>query len=211
MKKGWNHRRRFWTRALLPGFALLAGGCALLRPGADTTRFYLLTAAPPALTEETTAPGIEVTLGRVEVPRFLESPAMAVRVDSHELRFAGGHHWAEPLDRAVNRVLRDWLEASPAVGRVVGYPARSAKTGAPEVRVSLIRAEGVALPEEPPRAEFEAAWELFQGGESTGRRGRVERVDLPWDGVSHGQLAASLSEGVETLARAISLALEEWE
>ena len=91
---------------LLISLAVSSVGCLGLKPTTDPTRFYLLTAESKA---RASSGDRQLSLGRTELPDHLRSPQIAVRVSPNEVRYAGLHHWAEPLEEAIPRALRQNL------------------------------------------------------------------------------------------------------
>lgn len=81
-------------------------GCLGLKPHVDPTRFYVLTATAEAGAKE---PGEKVTLGRVELPDYVRTPRIPLRVSNHEIQYSDLHQWAEPVEDAVPRVLAENL------------------------------------------------------------------------------------------------------
>lgn len=109
-------------------------GCLGLKPAVDTTRFYVLTAAPPAARAPASAPGPTVMLGRVEVADYLRSPQLAIRVESNRIEYSGLHHWAEPLHAALPRVIEENL-----LLRLAPRPSANGSAATREIRLSFQR------------------------------------------------------------------------
>ena len=91
--------------------AFFVGGCSFLRPHDDPTRFYVLT-VPSAVAGRFPDPGTErlkLALKPVEVPAYLRSKSMVVRLGTNEIHFAEFDRWAEPLDEGIGRVMKEAL------------------------------------------------------------------------------------------------------
>ncbi|MBO86905.1 MAG: hypothetical protein CL927_16270 [Deltaproteobacteria bacterium] len=78
---------------------------------------------PPA---EPVAPKARVDLVAVDLPDFLRSRSLVLQVNTNEVLHARYHHWGEPLDIAVQKVLaRDLSNALPKL-EVAPGPGREA-------------------------------------------------------------------------------------
>jgi len=126
--------------------AVIGVGCLNLKPQPDLTRFYVLSSPVanegPASPTETDAP--PVFLARVEIPDYLQNPAIATRLGETEIHFSHDHHWAEPLREGVTRVLRDALAARCGPDRI--HPAAFRRPGGPylEAQIALTQFECTA-------------------------------------------------------------------
>jgi uncharacterized protein len=82
--------------------AAALGGCTLLAPRPDASRYFVLhaAAAPGG-----PAPGVSVGLGPVTLPAYVRRPEILTRASAAELRPSDVERWGEPLEDAVPRVL----------------------------------------------------------------------------------------------------------
>ena len=93
--------------------ALLLIACA----GAPPPRtHYLLRADAPDETVRVKA-SLPVALGQIAIAAYLDQPGLVVETEAHQVRPASYHHWAEPLDQGLRRLLR--AEISNALGEEV--------------------------------------------------------------------------------------------
>lgn len=197
-----------WSVAVA-AVALAAGACSILEPREDPTRLFLLTsigetAAPaaPAASKEEPAPADAakgwIGLGPVTVPSYLERPEIVRRASEHELAPARSDRWAEPLDRAVLRVLAQDL-AQVTGRRVVAYPWKTALAPACIVAVDLTRFEAV----EGKRVELAADVDVSgPAGAPTARRHEKIAVALAAD--DGGAIAKAMSAALAELAGKIA-------
>jgi uncharacterized lipoprotein YmbA len=116
---------------------LLLGGCSLLQPLPDRTRFYVLDSNAAVQDGEVALPadGLSVGLGPVRIPEYLRRPEIVTRTGAAEIEPSLTDRWAEPLDSAVPRVLARELARELATPRVASYPWY--RRSSPDVQVSI--------------------------------------------------------------------------
>lgn len=141
--------------------ALGSSACLKLQPESDSTRFYVLPSPtmagpPPEDVADSKAPPLFVA--RVDLPDYLQTPAIAIRHSETEIRFARHDHWAEPLREGVTRVLQDALNLHGIAGPI--HPARFRRPGGSyhELEVTLTRFECTA----DGTAVLSARWALVR-------------------------------------------------
>jgi uncharacterized lipoprotein YmbA len=199
-----------WAR--ITAVALAAGGCSFLEPREDPTRHFVLTsigesvapampAAPAQDPAQADAAKGSVGLGPVTVPSYLERPEIVRRASEHELAPARSERWAEPLDRAVLRVLAQDL-AQVTGRRVVAYPWKTTLAPACVVAVDVTRFEAV----EGKRVELVADVDVTRPADGAPVR-RHERIEVALAGTEGGAIAKAMSEAAVELARRIAAAL----
>ncbi|HTH46869.1 MAG TPA: PqiC family protein [Candidatus Limnocylindria bacterium] len=188
---------------------VLLSGCGALRPQEDPTRFYILTATATPIAPRPAGEGepgrLQVLLKPIELPRYLQSRSMVVRTGTNEVRFAEFERWAEPLDLAIGRVLKENLGHAPNVAGVA-VNARGDSTPDCEVVVRILACEGVRMASGGGSVRFEATWEVRHLGAdpAPAKRGEFKAEAMAWDGLDYGQLAGRLSEAVAAAANAIA-------
>jgi len=189
--------------------ASAAGACSLLDPREDPTRLFLLTSigetAARAAPAEDAAPADAakgwIGLGPVTVPAYLERPEIVRRASEHELAPARSDRWAEPLDRAVLRVLAQDL-AQVTGRRVVAYPWKTTLAPACVVEVGVTRFEAV----EEKRVELVVDVDVRRAPDAVPVR-RHERIEVALPASDGGAIAKAMSEAAAELARRIAAAL----
>lgn len=82
--------------------SVLLAGCSLNTPTPAMT-YHLLDHKEVKL--EQRLPKAKVALSKVRLTDYLLQPNLVMRRDSNQLELANYHHWAEPLDKAVQRIL----------------------------------------------------------------------------------------------------------
>jgi uncharacterized lipoprotein YmbA len=134
-------------RTTLVGFvalAVLVGGCSLLSPRHDPSRFYTLAARQAGTSASPSASTLSVVVGPVTLPAYLDRNEVAVRVSPSELRYALTERWAEPLVQNFTRVLIENLGRALGSESVSGIVNATTPTPDYSVEVVVIRFEAGA-------------------------------------------------------------------
>jgi uncharacterized lipoprotein YmbA len=112
-------RTRLWV------LTLGLGGCSVLGPLPDRSRYYTVTSVAPPETaplDSPAAPPARVYgLGPITVPAYLDRPEVATRVSPTELTYSHTARWAEPLVATVSTALLGDLSARLPNDRVLAY------------------------------------------------------------------------------------------
>jgi uncharacterized lipoprotein YmbA len=177
--------------AALAGAALLTG-CNLLPEAApERARQFVLEGRLAAA--EAPAGAVRLGLRPVEVPAYLRAKAMVQRSGENEVRFVPDAYWAEPLDGAVARLLRERLAAR---AKVLAYPFPAQLPRDYDLTVRVLHAEGAA-----DGVRFTAVIELLRVGDQPEIVVRKQFTASPaaWNN-DPAQLARGLSAAVEALA-----------
>ncbi len=208
-RRGSRPRRILALAALAP--CLLALGCA---GGLPPTHYYTLgppapgAAAGPvrgggagvaAIPAEVAAEGLTVGVEtfRVDPPYDQDRIVFRRGADSPEVGFYAYHRWAAPLGRLVAVAVAEGLHGTPGIASV--EPADSNGAYGARLAGRVLSLEEVDLPE-GPEARLALALELTDGDGGVVWSGTVRE--------SAGGPAASPSEVVRLMARALSKALE---
>jgi uncharacterized lipoprotein YmbA len=123
---------------LAAGVAL--GGCALLAPQPDRSRFFLLTALPPEVDAPPPLP-VALGLGPVTLPPYLARGRLAVRVAPNQIAYSERDWWAEPFATNVVRVLAQDLALRLGTDDVLLFPWAAGTAPAYAVAVDVARFE----------------------------------------------------------------------
>ena len=187
--------------------AFALNGCALLRPHADPTRFYVLTVpgAPlkPAVGGEFKR--WRVGLRLVEVPSYLRTKFMVVRTGSNEIHFADFDRWAEPLDQGISRVLKETLGSAQNVQSVALNSHGDASLDY-EVTIQILACHGMRVPTGKSSIRFAATWEVQAVGTNSIeiKRGSFTADAADWDGNNYSQLATQVSAAVAVAGKTLA-------
>jgi uncharacterized protein len=185
----------------------ILSGCALLRPRADPTRFYVLTV--PGAPRESAADGKfrrwKIGLKPVELPAYLRSKLMVVRTGTNEIQFADFERWGEPLDQGIARVMKEALGSAPNVERVA-LNSHGDDTLDYEVAMSVVACEGVRVDPGDSTVRFAVTWRTRSLAKNSmvTRHGVFAAAPAAWNGKDYGQLAERLSEAIATAGQAIA-------
>ena len=187
--------------------AFALNGCALLRPHADPTRFYVLTVPGTPLKP---AVGGEfkrwrVGLRLVEVPSYLRTKFMVVRTGSNEIHFADFDRWAEPLEQGISRVLKETLGSAQNVQSVALNSHGDASLDY-EVKIQILACHGMRVPTGKSSIRFAATWEVQAVGTNSIeiKRGGFTAEAADWDGNNYSQLATQLSAAVAAAGKTLA-------
>ncbi|MDB6126129.1 MAG: hypothetical protein JWM35_25 [Verrucomicrobia bacterium] len=184
--------RSFIAHILFVTVAFVIAGCSLPQAQPDLTRYFVLTipTTKPAAAE---GAHVRVALRAIQLPSYLRSKAMQVRVAANEITYADESRWAEGLEAGISRVLRESLEGRGQIAHVVASLGEDHDF---EILVTVIRCEG---DRETGVARFTAMVEIFTPGPDGVRRAReTYTTEIPgWDRQGYGQLAQKLSEAID--------------
>ncbi len=181
----------------LRGLALFAAialvGCGALGPRPDRSRLYTLTPLSDVSDGGARLADLELGLGPIALPEYLERPALVTRVAATEIALSTQARWAEPLDLAIDRILRQNLAALLGAGRIASHPWPPSQR--PELAVALdvsrfeLDARGDAL--------LDARWTLRDA-----RTGAV--LDARQTSLVEAAGGGGTDAGVEALSRALA-------
>jgi uncharacterized protein len=194
--------------ALVVGALLLAACSSLIPPATpDLTRYYVLTSGEPAATTApASAPKLQIGLRAVEVPGYLRvTKSLLVRASPNEIRQQDDARWAEPLESALTRTLRERLLNAPDIAGVSTNPMPSSVRRDADLVVRVLRCEGEETGGSHA-ARLTAVYELL-AADGSGRsllRKTFTARDAAWDGKDFGALAGLLSRAVGELADQIA-------
>jgi uncharacterized protein len=180
--------------------AVLGGGCG----SSPQSRFYTL--SPSAATQSTSgasapaAVAYSVSVGRVSVPEIVDRPQFVVSVAANQVELAEQARWAEPLNRAIPRVIAANLAQSLADARVSAFsPEGDYRVQVDIQRFESIRGEAVII---------DAVWSVRPAKGAAPRTGRpvvreaVAGKDYDGLAAAHSKALAVLSDDIAQAIRA---------
>ena len=193
---------------LLGAFAAFVfGGCGLLRPHADPTRFYVLTvpSAPSTPAADGEFKRWRVGLRPVEVPSYLRTKFMVVRTGTNEIHFADFDRWAEPLDQGISRVMKETLGSARNV-ESVALNSHGEDSLDYDVTIQILACHGMRVPMGKSSIRFAATWVVQAVGTNSIeiKRGGFTADAADWDGNNYSQLATQLSAAVAAAGKALA-------
>ena len=185
--------------------ALAFPACGLLSPQTDTTRFAVLASVDDlpggtAASTPGTNPPASLGVGPVTLPEYLRRSELVSRGEGTRIVLSEDERWAEPLDRAIERVLAIDLVRATGAGRVVHHPWYASDRPDVQVEIAFSRFER----EESGNIVVAAAWsvrDLAGGAPPIARETRIERATEGSDGAS---TALALSRALAELCAEIA-------
>ena len=179
--------------ALSLGLLLVACSSA-----APQTHRYLLPNEVPAGTARMQAP-LQIGLGRIEVAPYLGAPGLVVETETHQIRPARYHIWAEPLADGLRRLLR--AEISKELGYDVSADTTQQARWDHTVDIQIDRLHGTLT----GKAVLVAQWRIVPKSGDVSAFRFSESRPLPRDGYP-GLVEAEIAL-TRQLARAIAESL----
>ena len=185
------------------GGLCMLGGCM----GSPPTHFYVLAplqnSAPlPRHTE--TSRNLALGIGPINLPEYLDRPAIVTQTSAYQLDLAEFDQWAEPLSANFARVMAENLSHLLSSDDVVVYPwSRSAQVDY-QVVVDVMRFEGSTRDD----SRLTARWMIV---DSDGDQERVRRqadIKIKADGQGYEAIVAAMSRAVGALSHDIAVALQ---
>lgn len=189
-----------WRAILLSATLAQASACGLLSPREDPTRLFVLASIEELEPERVPAASgaRSLGIGPLAFPDYLRGELLS-RESVTAVEPARYERWAEPLDKAVERVLSANLVLLTGA-RSVAYPWYGSE--APEASVN-VRFERLEL-EARERAVVVATWSVrYEGGPVAEHRSRIVR---PLADASGETAALELSRALAQLSEEIAAA-----
>jgi len=104
--------------------ALLLGGCSVLPPKQDRTRFIML--APVGSGAQSTArqklTSLAIGLGPIQLPEYLDRPELVIRTSPNGFDLSETDRWGEPLADNFRHVLTSDLTNLLGTANIMQYP-----------------------------------------------------------------------------------------
>jgi uncharacterized protein len=105
---------------------LALGGCTVLAPQKDDTRFFVLMpvqdGAAPSPAAGTASRPLTIGLGPITIPAYVNRPEVVTRVSDSELKVSDTDRWGEHLDTNVSHVLASDLAGQLGTQQIISYP-----------------------------------------------------------------------------------------
>lgn len=189
------------NRFLLLFFLLLCSSCIQLGGEPQPTRFYLLeaTAEPSA---DHSAQTIQLDLGPIEFPTYLDRPQIVTRDHSNAIAIADHDRWAEPLPENFTRTLQENLTKAINGGRINSAPWTATNSKNLSLKVTLNRFDGII----GQQTEVDIRWTLFGTDGSTELQRKHFIAKTPISD-SYQALVEGLNKALAKLSSDIALAV----
>ncbi len=177
------------------GRAALAGLLTVFLSGCGSSpipNYYLLTAnAQPSASARSE---LIIGVGPIEVSDFLERPQISIHGGTNRLEIDELNRWAEPLDRAVVRVMALNLAALLGTRKITGFPWRRDDRPDIAVRIAIL-----ALDRRQGQAVLGVRWVLVDIASERVVHQALDRYEQP-SASKPELLAAAYSDLLATLA-----------
>jgi uncharacterized lipoprotein YmbA len=180
--------------------ALVFALCAACSLGGQRPnyQYFVLTSRPAQGPAPAPSGPAQRTLGvdQVTIPGYLDREQIASRTTGHHLAYSATDRWAEPLDQAFERTLREDLGPLLAPGDIQVSPRGGTPTY--ELAVEVLRFEQSG----PDHVELWARWALRsdQNVLDTGE----PRTRVAMSGEDSNAMAAALSDAIARMASEIA-------
>lgn len=195
---------------LIAGSVVVGPGCSVLKPKHDLTQFYVLRAQSLAAVPDTPSEPLALRVGPGRVADYLNSTPIVVNEGSNRIRRLDLHHWAEPLDRGVNRVLIEDLTQLLPSATVTTSSEVAGHDRACQLRYTVTRLEG----ELDQDVFLDVSWSLREPGSNRTLTEATSQFTVPASGLNQGvegyvmRLSSTLAQWSRSVAEAIA---KEWD
>lgn len=196
-----------WTPMAMIACAILPCACGLLDPRPDPTRFVVLASSRELGSQagsEVLPSKLDLGLGPVRLPEYLERSDVMVRTSATELRPMPNVRWAESFDVMLERVLANDLVERLRPERLLPYPWYASDKPQRQIEVEFAQ----LAPDASGKVTLIARWwlrELGDGGRTLARESQITKAASSKD---PARVAAAISEAVAELADEIAHELE---
>ena len=184
---------------LLLGFSFVCASCA----SSASSRFYQLSSlkAGTAVSGKATGKPVNIEIGPVRIPDYLDRPQIVTSNGKNELELAEFDRWAGSLDEDIARVVAEDISALLPADRFRVTPWSSWFAASPlyQVEVNVIRFEGA-----PGKSVLlKAQWTILDKQQGL----RVHRESVIAEdvhGATYRALVTAMSNALAGLSRAIA-------
>ena len=158
-------RKEIITRAIM--ICVLGAQTGCFKLGRDTPVLQQYVLAGGGAKADATAPqregGMTIGVRRLDLAKYLASPAIVVRRGAHQIVTSEYHRWGEDPMQGINRALAGHLAATSSVGAVDVAPWTPRAPHDYLVQLHVSRFEGVADSlATTGEAQMAATWEIIR-------------------------------------------------
>ena len=184
-----------FRKHLLLGSVIILG---LLLVGCKSkpSQFYVLA---PMQTSVKKACNVDVGVGPLSLPRYLEQPQIVTRLSKNQVHLNEFHRWAEPLKANIMRVLTRNIKLLLRAKRVVSYPWPAGVELTYKVQVTISQfdanANGVS--------KLTASWVLTNKNKNIISQGEKTYTTRVRQKPTQDRIVAALNNNINALSRSI--------
>jgi uncharacterized lipoprotein YmbA len=200
-------RPSFQFVIFLLSVSLLVGGGCVPTPQSAPTSFYVLSSLSGAETKKPTAAKrnrATIGVGPVTLASYLDRLQIVTRASRNQLRLADFHHWGEPLEDNVPRVLAENLSFLLSTSNVFVHPWRAAPPIDYQVAMEVMRFDA----DETGSVSLMARWVLSRRGRRETLLTRSTNITVPFGQGSYEEIASAMSKALAGLSREIAAAIQ---
>jgi uncharacterized lipoprotein YmbA len=199
---------RLIQAAIVLGFVILFfGGCSSFSARSDPSRFFTLSALPPAdetrTSDVSNKEKISLGIGPIKFPGYLDRQEIVVRSAQNRFQVSEYERWAEPLDENFTRVLSQNLAILLQTDWVVPYPWLSSRKPNFQIEIEVLHFE----PNAARDVQLAARWLVIDGRNKQPLNLKESRLTRHVNQGSIDASVAALSEAVADLSREIANAV----
>jgi uncharacterized lipoprotein YmbA len=180
---------------------LLLGGCTVLAPQKDETRFFVLMPVQEDAAPVSAAASQPLTigLGPITIPPYVNRPEVVTRMSDSELKVSDTDRWGEHLESNVERVLRSDLSGQLGTQQIISYPWPIKTRIDYAVSVTFQRFERTA----DGHVVIQANWTIRNGEDEKIVQTGATSINEP-SGPDDASAAQALSRGLAQVSRDIA-------
>jgi uncharacterized lipoprotein YmbA len=180
---------------------LMLGGCTVLAPQKDETRFFVLMPVQDGAAPVSAAASRPLTigLGPITIPPYVNRPEVVTRMSDSELKVSDTARWGEHLDTNVARVLASDLSSQLGTQQIVNYPWPVKNPIDYAVSVAFQRFERTA----DGHVVIQANWTIRTGKDEKIVQTGATSINEP-SGSDDASAAQALSRGLAQVSRDIA-------
>jgi hypothetical protein len=178
---------------------LLAAGCF---GGSTPPKFFTLSSPPGAAAGPALAsrPELGLSVGPLELPRYLDRPELVTRDGSHRLVVADAHRWGGSLRTDMLRVVADDLGRLLGTARVAIYPTEPRFPAAYRILLDVSEFEGVR----GETVRLRVRWTVASVADGRALAVEESLVEQPVASPSFDDLVAAESAALASVSRQIA-------
>jgi uncharacterized lipoprotein YmbA len=189
--------------------ACLFGGCSVLAPQPDLSRYFVLTPVVETSVDETPPVGAgprtegsrhTVGVGPVVLPGYLDRLQIVRRSGENQLVLSSTGVWAEPLDRNVQGVVSVNLARLLEDAEIVPYPSFTAVAIDRQISIDILRFEA----DDRNSVSLSARWTIQRPTEKLAIGARESLIVRQAADGSTASTVAAMSEAIGALSKEIA-------